>query len=102
MILVTGATGLNGSELVRRLSAKGVPVRALVRSAARAKGLSSLPKVEIVEGDMARPETLSGALRGGERAMLISSSDPMMLEVQSDFIDEARKAGVKHTIHLYG
>jgi uncharacterized protein YbjT (DUF2867 family) len=35
MILVTGATGLNGSELVRRLSAKGVPVRALVRSAAR-------------------------------------------------------------------
>ena len=102
MILVTGATGLNGSALVRRLSAKGVPVRALVRSTARAAGISSLPKVEIVEGDMARPETLTGALRGVDRAMLISSSDPAMLEVQSSFIEAARKAGVTHVVKLSG
>jgi uncharacterized protein YbjT (DUF2867 family) len=102
MILVTGATGLNGSALVRRLSAKGVPVRALVRSAAKAEGFSSLPKVEIVEGDMARPETLTGALQGVDRAMLISSSDPVMLEVQSNFIEAARKAGVKHVVKLSG
>src|SRR5258708_29611868 len=102
MILVTGATGLNGSELVRRLSARGVHVRALVRSAARAEGLSALPEVEIVEGDMARPETLTGPLRGVERAMLISSSDPAMLEVQSNFIEAARKAGVKHVVKLSG
>src|SRR5260370_30681429 len=102
MILVTGATGLNGSELVRRLSARGVHVRALVRSAARAEGFSALPEVEIVEGDMARPETLSGALQGVERAMLISSSDPAMLEVQSNFIEAARKAGVKHIVKLSG
>jgi uncharacterized protein YbjT (DUF2867 family) len=102
MILVTGATGLNGSELVRRLSAKGVPVRALVRSVARAEGLSSLPKVEIVQGDMARPETLTVALRGVDRAMLISSSDPAMFEVQSNFIEAARKAGVEHIVKLSG
>src|SRR5258708_30583497 len=102
MILVTGATGLNGSELVRRLSAKGVPVRALVRSGAKAERFSDLPKVEIVEGDMARPETLGGALHGVDRAMLISSSDPAMLEVQSNFIEEARKAGVKHVVKLSG
>ena len=102
MILVTGATGLNGSELVRRLSAKGIPVRALVRRAARAEGLSSLPQVEIVEGDMARPETLTGPLRGVDRAMLISSSDPAMLEVQATFIEAARKAGVKHVVKLSG
>ena len=100
MILVTGATGLNGSELVRRLSARGVPVRALVRSASKAEGLSSLPMVEIVEGDMALPETLIGPLRGVDRAMLISSSDPAMLEVQSNFIEAARKAGVKHVVKL--
>jgi len=58
--------------------------------------------VEIVEGDMARPETLTGPLRGVERAMLISSSDPVMLEVQSNFIEEARKAGVKHVVKLSG
>src|SRR5712691_10513231 len=102
MILVTGATGLNGSELVRRLSAMDIPVRALVRSAARAQGFSSLPKVEIVEGDMERPETLTRALQGVDRAMLISSSDPAMLEVQSNFIEAARKAGIKHVVKLSG
>lgn len=102
MILVTGAAGLNGSELVRRLSARGVAVRALVRSAAKAEGLSSLPEVEIVEGDMARPETLRGALRDVDRAMLISSSGPAMQDVQSSFIDAARKAGVTHVVKLSG
>jgi uncharacterized protein YbjT (DUF2867 family) len=102
MILVTGATGLNGSDLVRRLSARGVSVRALVRSAIKAECLSRLPKVEVVEGDMARPETLTGPLRGVDRAMLISSSDPAMLEVQSSFIDAAKRAGVAHVVKLSG
>ena len=102
MILVTGATGLNGSELVRRLSARGVPVRGLVRNTAKAGALSTLPNVEIVEGDMAQPETLGGALQGVERAMLISSSDPAMFEVQSNFIEAARKAGVKYVVKLSG
>src|SRR6266480_5867662 len=102
MILMTGATGLNGSELVHRLSARGVPVRALVRSVAKAQRLSALPQVEIVQGDMARPETLSEPLRGVERAMHISSSDPAMLQLQSNFIEAARKAGVKHIVKLSG
>jgi uncharacterized protein YbjT (DUF2867 family) len=102
MILVTGGTGLTGGELVRRLSAKGMPVRALVRNTAKAEALSRLRHVEIVEGDMSRPETLSGPLRGVDRAMLISSSAPDMLEVQSNFIDAAKKAGVKHVVKLSG
>jgi uncharacterized protein YbjT (DUF2867 family) len=87
---------------VRRLSSKGVPVRALVRSSARAHALSLLPGVEIVEGDMSRPETMSMPLRGVERAMLISSSEPTMVEVQSSFIDAAARAGVKHVVKLSG
>jgi uncharacterized protein YbjT (DUF2867 family) len=102
MILVTGATGFNGGELVRLLSARGVPVRALVRDASRAAALSSLPNVEIVEGDMANPETLDQPLRGVDRAMLISSSNASMLDVQSNFIDAARKAGVTHMVKLSG
>ena len=102
MILVTGATGLNGSELVRRLSAKGIISRALVRNLAKAQPLTALPNVEVVEGDMARPDSLTDALRGVERAMLISSSDPTMLETQSSFIDAARKAVVKHVVKLSG
>ena len=102
MILVTGATGLNGKELLRVLSASGVAVRALVRNPARAEAIATLPNVEIVQGDMAHPETLATGLRGVDRAMLISSSDPMMLDVQTNFIDAARKAGVKHIVKLSG
>ncbi len=107
MILVTGATGLNGAELVRKLSARGVAVRALVRNAngtnaAKSAELSRLPGVEIAEGDMARPDTLVSALRGIDRSMLISSSDPTMREVQSAFIDAAARAGVRHVVKLSG
>jgi len=102
MILVTGAAGLNGSALVRTLSAKGIAVRALVRNAAKAAPLAALPNVEIVVADMARPETLPAALAGIDRAMLNSSADPAMLEVQSSFIAAAAKAGVKHVVKLSG
>jgi uncharacterized protein YbjT (DUF2867 family) len=102
MILVTGATGVNGNALLRRLSVSGVAVRALVRNPARADAIAALPHVEIAQGDMARPETLAAALRDVDRAMLISSSDPMMLDVQSNFIDAAVKAGVRHVVKLSG
>jgi uncharacterized protein YbjT (DUF2867 family) len=102
MILVTGATGLNGQELIRKLSAAGVPVRALVRTPAKAQAIAALPHVEIAEGDMAQPETLVAPLRGIDRAMLISSTVPDMVEVQSSFIDAAKKAGVKHVVKLSG
>ncbi len=102
MILVTGANGMSGSEVIRRLAARGVPVRALVRNRAKAEKFKSLPNVEIVEGDMANPDTLAGPLAGVDRAMLISSSAPDMFEVQSNFIEAARKAGVKHVVKLSG
>ena len=102
MILVTGATGLNGTALVRKLSAKGVPLRALVRSAAKAAEIAALPNVEIAIADMAKPETLPAALAGVDRAMLNSSADPAMVEVQSNFIAAAAKAGVRHVVKLSG
>jgi uncharacterized protein YbjT (DUF2867 family) len=61
-----------------------------------------LPNVELVEGDMAHPETLTEPLKGVDRAMLISSSDAGMLEIQSNFIDAARSAGVQHIVKLSG
>jgi uncharacterized protein YbjT (DUF2867 family) len=102
MILVTGATGLNGTALVRKLSTKGVPLRALVRNAAKAAEIAALPNVEIAIADMAKPETLPAALAGVDRAMLNSSADPAMVEVQSNFIAAAAKAGVRHVVKLSG
>jgi predicted dinucleotide-binding enzyme len=46
-----------------------------------------LPAVQVVEGDMRRSETLSDALSGVDRALLISSSDQRMAETQLAFID---------------
>jgi uncharacterized protein YbjT (DUF2867 family) len=107
VVLVTGATGLVGGELVRRLSSRGARVRALVRNsessnAAKATELAGLPGVEIAEGDLALASTLAPAFRDVERAMLISSSDAAMRDVQCNFIDAAAAAGLRHVVKLSG
>jgi len=69
MILVTGATGTVGRQLVNELVTAGADVRALSRTPERA-GLPS--GVEVVAGDLGRPETLPSALQGIERVFLLS------------------------------
>jgi len=102
MILVTGANGLAGSTVIREFARTYSPVRALVRSRAKAQALETLPMVELVEGDMLRPETLADALSGVERVLLISSADQQMVETQCTFIDAAKKAGVHHIVKFSG
>lgn len=102
MILVTGATGQHGKALLRLLSSRGIAARALVRNPAKAEAISALPHVEIVQGDMARPETLATALQGIDRAILISSATSDMQDVQFNFIDAARRAGLKHIVKFSG
>src|SRR5215831_16067078 len=102
MILVTGAAGLNGSAIVREFSRNGVPVRALVRDRSKAKALAGLSHVELVEGDMARAETLSPALQGVGRVLMISSAGPQMVETQYRFVDACKAAGVAHVVKFSG
>jgi len=102
MILVTGAAGLNGAAVVREFSRNGVAVRALVRDRSKAGQLGALPHVEIVEGDMARAATLGRALEGVDRVLMISSSDPQMVETQGRFVDASKAAGVAHVVKFSG
>jgi uncharacterized protein YbjT (DUF2867 family) len=102
MILVTGAAGLSGSIVIREFARQKTEVRALVRSRAKASKLETFPTVEIVEGDMLRPETLGAALDGVDRVLMISSSSPQMLETQCTFIDASKKAGVRHIVKFSG
>src|SRR5260370_30362102 len=63
-VLVTGATGLLGNNLVRLLVSRGVHVKALVRSREKAeKQLAGLP-VEIVLGEMTNVSGFANELRG--------------------------------------
>ena len=78
MILVTGATGLSGSAVIREFARQKYPVRALVRDRAKARAFETFSTVEIVEGDMLRPETLEAALNGVDRVIMISSARERM------------------------
>lgn len=73
-VLVTGATGYVGGLLVERLLAAGHRVRVLARARSSAEGRAWAGRVEIVEGDLMRPASLDGALRGVEAAYYLVHS----------------------------
>jgi NADH dehydrogenase len=64
MILVTGGTGFVGQEVVGELLALGYPVRLLVRHPERGNPFARHPRVELIQGDALRPDTLPAAMAG--------------------------------------
>jgi uncharacterized protein YbjT (DUF2867 family) len=99
-ILITGATGNNGAEVVRQLSARGAPLRALVRDPARRTPLR-LPGVEIAAGDFLDPPTLDRALEGVEKVFLVSPPGPDQVRMQNNVVEAARRTGtVRHIVKL--
>ena len=97
LILVTGATGTVGSEVVRQLVQGGHRVRALVRDLAKASKFSA--EVEVVKGDFSKPETLSAAFVGVDKAyVLLPAIGPEFPELEGNAFNAAKKAGVKHVV----
>jgi uncharacterized protein YbjT (DUF2867 family) len=96
MILVTGATGNVGRELVRHLDESGAPFRVLVRDPARAAGLPE--RVERVVADLGDPATLSAAFARADRLFLLTPG--IGLDHTRHTIAAARSAGVRHIVHL--
>src|ERR1700691_2002584 len=98
MILVTGATGKNGVEIIKRLSGKGKSVRAMVHSL---NGFpSNTPNVEFLAADFDDAASLRKVLDGVDRAFLVTNSSERVEERQLRFVDVARDAGVKHIVYL--
>src|SRR6478735_8236578 len=62
VLLLTGATGLVGSRVLRRLTAERIPVRCLVRDPRRLG--PERVRVQIALGDLADPPSFRNALRG--------------------------------------
>lgn len=99
-ILVTGATGTIGAEVVRQLAAAGQPVRALVRDPVRARALGA--GVEVVPGDLSRPETLAPAFAGVDRAFVVVATGPEQPVLEGNAFEAARRAGATHLVKLSG
>jgi uncharacterized protein YbjT (DUF2867 family) len=72
VILLTGATGTVGSALLRRLTATGRPVRALVRDGQRLG--DQRVRVQIALGDLADPPSFRNALRGVDTVVHLAAS----------------------------
>ncbi|WP_051708039.1 MULTISPECIES: SDR family oxidoreductase [unclassified Streptomyces] len=102
MILITGATGLTGSAVVRAFARRGVGVRALVRDPFRPRAWGDAREVEVVEGDLLVPGTLPAALDGVGTVVLISGADDRMAEAQINLVDAAVAAGVRRVVKVSG
>lgn len=96
MILVTGATGRIGRELVGQLNRAGVPVRGLARNPGPAK---VLPTVEVFTGDLRVPDTLMPALYGVEQVFLLSNGQNRAL-LEGNMVKAAVAAGVTRIVKL--
>ena len=99
MILVTGATGKVGQEVVRQLAAAGVAARALVRDPAGASHIR-IPGIDVVVGDLGRPETLAAVFAGVERVFLLSPAAPDQVELQANALAAGLQAGVRQIVKV--
>jgi uncharacterized protein YbjT (DUF2867 family) len=99
MILITGSTGKTGGEVARRLAAKSIPFRALIRNPDKAGPIEALG-AEVVIGDIADQAALKRALDGVEKAFLVMSNDEEQLILEKQFTDAAIAAGVQHLVYL--
>src|SRR5213596_3527629 len=99
MILVTGAGGTVGSEVLKQLREAGQPVRAAFHnpkkaSGARAKG------IDAVAFDFADRTAIAAALKGIDRVFLLGATAANQAELETNVVEEAKKAGVKQIVKL--
>jgi uncharacterized protein YbjT (DUF2867 family) len=99
MILVMGAGGTVGAEVVKRLGEAGVRFRAGYRSRVkleRALGAG----IEAVGIDLDATETLRPALVGASKVFVLTGNSPRQAEMETNLVREAGRAGVRHLVKV--
>jgi dihydroflavonol-4-reductase len=108
-ILVTGATGLVGSALARKLAAEGTVVRALVRSGSQRFHLDGLD-LEFIEGDMRDARAVRTAMAGVKHVFHVAADYRLWARDPNEIYDanvegtrtimrEAKLAGVERIVY---
>jgi uncharacterized protein YbjT (DUF2867 family) len=96
-ILVTGATGNVGRQVVQQLTNRGADVRALVRNPETA----NLPEsVHVVQGDLLDIDSLRGALEGVSTLFLLNAVVPDEFTQALVALNLAREAGIERVVYL--
>ena len=96
-ILVTGASGTIGRQVVEQLVQRGAKVRALVRDPAKA----DFPEgVSVVKGDLMDPDSLRGAFAGVSAFFLLNAVTPDEFTQALIALNIAKEAGAKRVVYL--
>jgi uncharacterized protein YbjT (DUF2867 family) len=96
-ILVTGATGNVGGEVVRNLHKGGAEVRALAR---KPKSVGFPAGVEVVPGDLTDPESIRAAAKGVDKLFLLNAVVADELTQALTTYGIAKRAGISHVTYL--
>ena len=96
-ILVTGATGNVGRQVVEQLVQRGARVRALVRNLEKAQFPAG---VEVVQGDLLDVDALRGAFSGVKALFLLNAVVPDEFTQALVALNVAKQAGVDRVVYL--
>ena len=100
-VLVTGATGNVASALIPALRSAGVEVRALVHDESKAQPFTD-QGVEVVIGDLDKPETLDAAVAGVDKIYLLTDNRPSGGQHGINLIDAVKRSGGRPHIVRHG
>ena len=98
MILITGASGNVGKEVLKQAAVSGAKVRAAFHSASKAAMAPS--GVEIATVDYDQPETLLAALKGVDKVFLVAPRAQNLVALERKVVDAIKQAGGAHIVKL--
>lgn len=99
IVLILGASGSIGSQVVKELEGTDVHLRIASRRQDAINQLCSEGK-NAVYLDLDKPETFALALAGVDRVFLLTGYSVAMLTQSKTLVDAAKKAGVSHIVHV--
>jgi len=99
-ILVLGASGTIGIEVVKALAKKDIKFKAAVHNISKSENLKKISsKIEVVEVDIYSPESLAKAFQG-VKSLFVLTPPGQSVAPNQIIAAEAKKAKIKHIVKL--